>query len=59
MSEQAAEKTPATAFRTVVVTPEVHRELLTRQYQRKMAGEQVSFNDLIVELLADRKQATP
>jgi hypothetical protein len=44
---------------TVKVTPAVHRELLTLQYHRKMAGEQVSMSDIIKQLLAERKAATP
>ena len=36
---------------TVRVTGKVHRQLLTLQYRRKMAGESISFSDIIEQLL--------
>jgi hypothetical protein len=47
------------------VTKEVHQLLLTIQYRRKMAGESVSFNDIIRRALDGevlewlRSQVTP
>jgi hypothetical protein len=45
------------------LTPELHRRLLTIQYERKMAGEPLSFNDIITRLLDElerlRSQVTP
>ena len=43
--------------RGIRVTEEVHQMLLTIQYQRKMAGESVSFSDIIRERL--RAEVTP
>jgi hypothetical protein len=47
------------------VSKEVHKLLLTIQYQRKMAGESASFNDIIRRALDGevlewlRSQVTP
>ena len=45
--DQAAAADGATAR----LSSKVHRRLLTIQYQRKMAGESVSFSEIIEELL--------
>lgn len=49
MSEAAVENEPR---KNVPVTVDVHRKLLTIQYQRKMAGQPASFSEIIAELLA-------
>lgn len=36
---------------SIRVTGRVHRRLLTLQYERKMAGESVSFSEIIEQLL--------
>ena len=51
MTEQEQETAIKTEAFTVRVTREVHRQLLTLQYQRKMAGEFVSFSEIIGQLL--------
>lgn len=55
MSGEAVERAAAEApDMTIRVTGRVHRELLTIQYRRRMAGEYVSLSEIIGQLLAER-----
>lgn len=54
MSEQATE---TDKDGTVRVSSKVHRRLLTIQYQRRMAGEALSFSEIIDQALD--KAGTP
>lgn len=44
---------------TARLSPEVRRMLLTIQYERKMAGEALSFNDIIKRALEQQQASQP